>query len=87
MATARAEAGKIGVGKVNAERCRQICREVWRDRATILSGHTDVSAETALVRAVYWRLCKTGDDPGQSIAETPLLKELVQQYRDETAKR
>jgi hypothetical protein len=71
---------------MNAERCKQICKDVWRDRASILTGHTDANGETALLQAVYWRLCKTGDDPDQSIADTPFLKELVQQYRDETAK-
>jgi len=68
----------------NLEKCRQICREVWLDRANILSDCSGLSGEAALVRAVYWRLCKTGDEPEQNIADTPLLKELVQQYRDET---
>jgi hypothetical protein len=69
----------------NSEKCKQICREVWLDRANILTGNDGLSGETALVRAVYWRLCKTGDEPEQSLADTPFLKELVQQYRDETA--
>lgn len=68
----------------NSEKCRQICREVWQDRANILVDCSGLSGEAALVRAVYWRLCKTGDEPEQSLADTPLLKELVQQYRDET---
>ena len=68
----------------DSERRRQICEEVWRDRANILTGCDDLSGEAALVRAVYWRLCKAGDEPGQSLADTPLLRELVQQYRDET---
>ena len=68
----------------NSEKCKQVCDEVWRDRANILTGHDGLSGEAALVRAVYWRLCKTGDEPEQSIADTPLVKELVQQYRDET---
>ena len=71
---------------MDTERCRQICAEVWRDRANILSGEGDLNAETALVRAVYWRLCKTGDQPDQNMGDTPLLRELVQQYRDEMAK-
>jgi hypothetical protein len=66
------------------ERCRRICREVWLDRANILTGRGDLSGEAVLVRAVYWRLCKTGDEPEQSLADTPFIKELVQQYRDET---
>lgn len=68
----------------NSERCRQVCREVWLDRANILVDCSGLSGEAALVRAVYWRLCKTGDEPEQSLADTPLLKALVQQYRDET---
>ena len=69
----------------NSEKCKQICREVWLDRANILTDCSGLSGETALVRAVYWRLCKTGDEPEQNLADTPFLKELVQQYRDETA--
>ena len=67
----------------NLERCRQICREVWLDRANILTGRGDLSGEAVLVRAVYWRLCKTGDEPEHSLADIPFIKELVQQYRDE----
>jgi hypothetical protein len=66
-----------------SENCRQICKEVWRDRASIVTGRGDLSAESALVRAVYWRLCKIGDEPEQSLADAPLLKELVRQYRAE----
>lgn len=68
----------------NSEKCRQICHEVWLDRANILVDCSGLSGEAALVRAVYWRLCKTGDEPEQSLADNPLLKALVQQYRDET---
>jgi hypothetical protein len=68
----------------NSEKCRQVCDEVWRDRANILTGRGDLSGETVLMRAVYWRLCKTGDEPEHSISDIPFLKELVRQYRDET---
>lgn len=69
----------------NSEKCRQVCDEVWRDRANILTGRGDLSGEAVLMRAVYWRLCKTGDEPELSLlADIPSLKELVQQYRDET---
>jgi hypothetical protein len=68
----------------SSENCRQVCREVWRDRATIVIGRGDLSAEKALVRAVYWRLCKIGEEPGQGLADAPPLKDLVRQYRDET---
>lgn len=69
----------------NSENLRQICNDVWRDRAGILADCGALSGETALLRAVYWRLCKAGDEPDrQRIADAPLLKELVRQYRDET---
>ena len=68
----------------NSEKCKRVCDEVWLDRANILTGRGDISGESALVRAVYWRLCKTGDEPEQNLADTPFIQELVQQYRDET---
>ena len=71
-----------------SEKCKQVCREVWLDRANILVDCSGLSGEAALVRAVYWRLCKTGDEPEQSLlADTPFLKELVEQYRNETAQK
>jgi len=67
------------------DKYRQVCAEVWRDRVNILTGCGDLSGEDVLVRAVYWRLCKTGDEPQyQSLADIPSLKELLRQYRDET---
>ena len=68
----------------NSENCRRICEEVWRDRANILIDRGDMSGEQVLVRAVYWRLLKSGDAPEQNLADAPLLKELMRQYRDET---
>lgn len=71
---------------INAEEFGQICDGVWRDRAAILSGRGGLSDEAALVRAVYWRLCKAGGDPGQNIDDhTLLLKKLVQQCSDDVA--
>jgi hypothetical protein len=70
---------------VASETLRQVCNDVWRDRADILADCGVLNGETVLIRAVYWRLCKAGDEPDQRIAEAPLLKELVRQYRDETA--
>ncbi len=56
---------------INSETFEQICDGVWRDRATVLQGHGkgsgDQSGEVALLRAVYWRLCKAGSESGQSI--------------------
>ena len=52
---------------INAEEFRQICDGVWRDRDDILAGRGILRGEAALVRAVYWRLCKAGGEPGKSI--------------------
>lgn len=52
------------MGAINAEKFKQICDSVWRDRAAILSGPGSLSDDAALVRAVYWRLCKAGGEPG-----------------------
>jgi hypothetical protein len=74
------------MSRTNSEQLRQICNDVWRERAIILTDCNGVlTGESALIRAVYWRLCKAGAEPDQRIAETPLLKELVRQYRDETS--
>ena len=45
---------------INSEKFQEICNSVWRDRATVLKGRGFLSGEAALMRAVYWRLCKTG---------------------------
>jgi hypothetical protein len=50
---------------IHSEMFAQICEGVWRDRATILSGRGNCSGEVALLRAVYWRLCKVGGESGQ----------------------
>ena len=52
---------------MNSEKFEQICDGVWRDRADILTGRDNLRGEAALVRAVYWRLCKAGGAPGKSI--------------------
>lgn len=50
---------------INSETFGQICEGVWRSRATILAGRGNCSGEVALLRAVYWRLCKVGGESGQ----------------------
>lgn len=52
---------------INSEEFERICDGVWRDRADVLMGRGILSGEAALVRAVYWRLCKAGGKPGKSI--------------------
>ena len=48
---------------INAEQFQEICDGVWRDRSTLLEGRGFLSGEAALMRAVYWRLAKTGINP------------------------
>lgn len=63
---------------------RRICDGVWRDRVAILDGRGAISGEDALIGAMYWRLCKAGHKPGESIADcAPFLRRLVHQYRAE----
>ena len=69
---------------MTSQQIKRICDGVWRDRASILGVRGALSGEDALVGAVYWRLCKAGRQPGESIADcAPHLRELVRQYRAE----
>lgn len=45
---------------INAKQFEEICDRVWSDRASLLRGSGKLSGEAALVRAVFWRLCKAG---------------------------
>jgi hypothetical protein len=73
---------------IDEERFAQVCEGVWRDRAAILFWCGSLSGEDALMRAVYWRLCKVGDKPEQSFNDyAPLLKNLLRRYRDEATPR
>lgn len=49
-----------------SEKFKQICDDVWRDRATIITRLEGLSSEAALVRAVYWRLCNAWGETGKS---------------------
>lgn len=55
--------------KIDSTEFVQICDEVWRDRAAILTRRGIVNGDTALLRAVYWRLCKAGGRSGISIED------------------
>jgi hypothetical protein len=68
----------------DSEKLGRICKAVWRDRAGILADGGALSGESVLLRAVYWRLCKEGNEPDRHLADAPLFQELVRQYRDET---
>jgi hypothetical protein len=48
---------------INSEQFGEICNGVWRDRADVLRGRGLLSGEAALLRAVFWRLCKSGVKP------------------------
>jgi hypothetical protein len=50
---------------INSDMFGNICDGVWQSRATILAGRGNCSGEVALLRAVYWRLCKAGGESGQ----------------------
>lgn len=45
---------------INAKQFEEICDRVWSDRLSLLRGSGKLSGEAALVRAVFWRLCKAG---------------------------
>ena len=51
---------------INSVQFRDICDGVWRDRAGVLRGRGLLSGEAALLRAVFWRLCKSGVKPTNS---------------------
>ena len=71
-------------GDITSEKIEQVCEGVWRDRAAILGARGATSGEEALVGAAYWRLCKAGRSPGQSLADcAPYLRELMRRYRAE----
>lgn len=71
---------------ISPEKIKQVCDGVWRDRASLLTARGVLSGEDALVGAAYWRLCKAGWQPGESIADcAPFLRQLVRQYRAEAA--
>jgi hypothetical protein len=48
---------------INSEQFQEICNGVWRDRTTVVKGRGFLTGEAALMRAVYWRLSKTGIKP------------------------
>lgn len=57
------------IGTDTSEQFRRVCDGVWRDREAILTGRGGMSGEVALMRAVYWRLCKTWGAPERSTGD------------------
>lgn len=43
---------------VASDKFKRICDQVWRDREALLTRRGGLAGEAALMRAVYWRLCK-----------------------------
>jgi hypothetical protein len=41
-----------------SDKFKRVCDQVWRDREAILTRRGCLTGEAALMRAVYWRLCK-----------------------------
>jgi hypothetical protein len=48
------------VATITAAQFQDICSGVWRDRALVLADRGFLSGEAALMRAIYWRMCKSG---------------------------
>ena len=65
---------------INSKQFREICDGVWRDRTPLVRGRGFLSGEAALVRAVYWRLCKTGVKPAVS-AENYVSPQAISAYQ------
>ncbi|MFN2531617.1 MAG: hypothetical protein ABR555_09995 [Pyrinomonadaceae bacterium] len=59
---------------INSQKFQEICSDVWRDRAAVLTGQGSLSGEAALLRAVYWRLCKSGLSPATSDLDSRSLQ-------------
>jgi hypothetical protein len=47
------------MNRLASDKFTRVCHGVWADRDTILSRRGGLSGEAALIRAVYWRLCKS----------------------------
>ena len=67
------------VTSIDSKQFRDICDGVWRDRGTLVRGRGFLSGEAALIRAVYWRLRKTGVRPTVS-AENYLSPQTISAY-------
>jgi len=45
---------------ISSKQFGEMCDGVWGDRAAVLRDRGVLSGDAALVRAVFWRLCKAG---------------------------
>jgi hypothetical protein len=51
---------------ISSKQFRKICDGVWTDRAAVLRDRGVLAGDAALVRAVFWRLCKAGVQPDRA---------------------
>lgn len=65
---------------INSKQFSEICDGVWSDRVAVLRDRGVLSGDAALVRAVFWRLCKAGVKP-DSDAENYDTKPTILAYR------
>src|SRR5580765_3688022 len=65
---------------ISSKQFSEICDGVWSDRAALLGDRGVLSGDAALVRAVFWRLCKAGVKP-DSDAENYDIKPTILAYQ------
>lgn len=72
--------GNVLVKTISAKEFSEICDGVWSDRAAVLRDRGVLGGDAALVRAVFWRLCKAGVKP-HSDAENYETKPTILAYQ------
>jgi hypothetical protein len=65
---------------ISSKQFGEMCDGVWSDRAAVLRDRGVLSGDAALVRAVFWRLCKAGVKP-DSGAENYETKPTILAYQ------
>jgi|ERR1041385_3545931 hypothetical protein len=57
---------------IDQQQFSEVCNRVWKDREGLLKRRGQLSGDAALVRAVYWRLCKAGlESNGRAESSSP----------------
>jgi hypothetical protein len=62
---------------IDSQKFWQICNDVWREREGILNCKGILTGEAALLRAVYWRLCKVGGKPSKRIDDCDMVRSSI----------
>lgn len=57
------------MNQLASDKFTRVCDGVWTDRTAILSCRGGLSGEAALMRAVYWRLCKSWGGSSPAVDE------------------